>query len=103
MKLFSVLVLILKSIAALFLPLFIFGFATTSSEGVNTNSENIVIGDRAFGEGPQLVSDMAGAFLSALHSSGTSETWHIRYGADKKFTQKIFYKGINLEEYKKGL
>lgn len=37
---------------------------------VNTNPENIVIGDRAFGDNPQLVADMAGAFLSGLHSTG---------------------------------
>lgn len=37
---------------------------------VNTNPENIVIGDRAFGSDPKLVSDMAGAFLSGLHSAG---------------------------------
>ena len=37
---------------------------------VNTNPENIVIGDRAFGDNPKLVSDMAAAFLSGLHSTG---------------------------------
>ena len=37
---------------------------------VNTNPENIVIGDRAFGSEPELVSDMAGAFLDGLHESG---------------------------------
>ena len=37
---------------------------------VNTNPENIVIGDRAFGENPQLVADMAAAFLNGLHSTG---------------------------------
>lgn len=37
---------------------------------VNTNPENIVIGARAFGSDPKLVSAMAGAFLSGLHSTG---------------------------------
>lgn len=35
---------------------------------VNTNPENIVIGDRAFGSNPVLVSEMSGAFLDGLHS-----------------------------------
>ena len=37
---------------------------------VNTNPENRVIGDRAFGSEPDLVSDMAGAFLDGLHENG---------------------------------
>ena len=37
---------------------------------VNTNPENIVIGDRSFGSEPQLVSDMDGAFLAGLHKMG---------------------------------
>ena len=37
---------------------------------VNTNPENIVIGQRAFGSEPELVSEMAGAFLAGLHSAG---------------------------------
>lgn len=37
---------------------------------VNTNPENIVIGDRAFGSDPAMVSDMASAFLDGLHSAG---------------------------------
>lgn len=37
---------------------------------VNTNPENIVIGDRAFGSDPELVAEMAGAFLEGLHSKG---------------------------------
>ncbi|MBR1403083.1 MAG: hypothetical protein IJ558_02785 [Treponema sp.] len=37
---------------------------------VNTNPNNIVIGNRAFGSNPQLVSDMVSAFLSGLHSTG---------------------------------
>ena len=37
---------------------------------VNTNPENIVIGDRAFGSDPVLVSEMSGAFLNGLHSKG---------------------------------
>ena len=35
---------------------------------VNTNPENIVIGDRAFGSEPKLVSKMAGAYLDGLHA-----------------------------------
>ena len=34
---------------------------------VNTNPENIVIGDRAFGSDPYLVAEMAGAYLDGLH------------------------------------
>ena len=37
---------------------------------VNTNPENIVIGKRAFGSDPATVSNMVGAFLSGLHSTG---------------------------------
>lgn len=37
---------------------------------VNTNPENIVIGARSFGSDPKQVADMAGAFLSGLHSTG---------------------------------
>ena len=37
---------------------------------VNTNPENIVIGRRAFSSDPKIVSAMAGAFLSGLHSTG---------------------------------
>ncbi len=37
---------------------------------VNTNPENIVIGDRAFGSEPEKVSEMVGAFLQGLHSKG---------------------------------
>ena len=37
---------------------------------VNTNPENIVIGNRAFGSDPHLVSKMDAAFLSGLHSTG---------------------------------
>lgn len=37
---------------------------------VNTNPENVVIGDRAFGSDSALVARMAGAFLSGLHSAG---------------------------------
>ena len=37
---------------------------------VNTNPDNIVIGDRAFGSDPQLVSEMVSAFLDGLHSEG---------------------------------
>lgn len=37
---------------------------------VNTNPQNIVIGDRAFGTDPETVSEMAGAFLKGLHKTG---------------------------------
>ena len=37
---------------------------------VNTNPENRVIGDRAFGSDPRVVGDMAGAFLDGLHEIG---------------------------------
>lgn len=36
---------------------------------VNTNPENIVIGDRAFGSDPYLVADMAAAYLDGLHAA----------------------------------
>ncbi|MBQ7570204.1 MAG: hypothetical protein IJT22_04665 [Synergistaceae bacterium] len=35
---------------------------------INTNPENIIIGDRAFGSTPELVSKMAGAYLDGLHA-----------------------------------
>ena len=34
---------------------------------INTNPDNIVIGDRAFGSSPELVSKLAGQFLDGLH------------------------------------
>ena len=37
---------------------------------VNTNPDNIVIGNRAFGSDPQLVADMVCAFTNGLHFSG---------------------------------
>ena len=37
---------------------------------INTNPENIIIGDRAFGSTPELVSMMAGAYLDGLHAQG---------------------------------
>ena len=37
---------------------------------INSNPENIVIGDRSFGSDALLVSEMVGAFLSGLHSTG---------------------------------
>ena len=37
---------------------------------VNTNPQNVVIGERAFGSDPQLVSKMDAAFLSGLRSTG---------------------------------
>lgn len=36
----------------------------------NTNPDNVVIGDRAFGSGPELVSQMVAAELEGLHSAG---------------------------------
>lgn len=36
---------------------------------VNTNPDNIVIGDRAFGSDPALVSEMVSAFLEGLHAN----------------------------------
>ena len=38
---------------------------------VNTNPENVVIGSRAFGSDPALVSKMVGAFLQGLHKTKT--------------------------------
>ena len=38
---------------------------------INTNPNNIVIGKRAFGSDPALVSSMVGSFLDGLHSEGT--------------------------------
>ena len=35
---------------------------------INTNPENIVIGDRAFGSDPALVSEMVSAYLDGLHA-----------------------------------
>lgn len=37
---------------------------------VNTNPDNVVIGDRAFGSSPQLVADFASQFLSGLLHNG---------------------------------
>lgn len=37
---------------------------------VNTNPKNIVIGNRAFGSTPSLVSRMAGAYIDGLHAHG---------------------------------
>lgn len=37
---------------------------------VNTNPQNIVIGDRAFGSDPQLVSDMIKSAITGFHSKG---------------------------------
>ena len=37
---------------------------------INTNPENIVIGDRAFGSDAQLVSEMVSAYLDGLHAQG---------------------------------
>lgn len=53
-----------------YLATFGFNFDFAPVVDVNTNPENIVIGNRAFGDKPQLVGDMAAAFLSGLHSTG---------------------------------
>lgn len=39
---------------------------------INTNPDNPVIGDRAFGSDPQLVSDMVAAFIDGLHQKNMS-------------------------------
>ena len=39
---------------------------------INTNPKNIVIGVRAFGSSPSLVSRMCGEFINGLHSQGIS-------------------------------
>lgn len=39
---------------------------------INTNPENRVIGNRAFGSDPRIVSDMVSAFLDGLHAAGVS-------------------------------
>ncbi|MBQ6115106.1 MAG: DUF3459 domain-containing protein [Synergistaceae bacterium] len=39
---------------------------------INTNPENIVIGDRAFGSDPQYVSKLAGEYLDGLHEQGVT-------------------------------
>ena len=41
---------------------------------INTNPDNIVIGDRSFGTTAALVSEMAGAYLDGLHSRGVMGT-----------------------------
>jgi len=47
---------------------FNFDFAPVAD--VNTNPENIVIGDRAFGDNPEFVSKNVSEFLDGLHSQG---------------------------------
>ena len=49
---------------------FNFDFAPVAD--VNTNPENIVIGNRAFGNDPELVSKMVGAYLDGLHEHGVA-------------------------------
>ena len=49
---------------------FNFDFAPVAD--VNTNPENIVIGNRAFGDDPWLVSKMVGAYLDGLHKHGVA-------------------------------
>ena len=41
---------------------------------VNTNPDNIVIGTRAFGSDPELVSEMVSAYLDGLHAQGIMGT-----------------------------
>ncbi|MBQ7159636.1 MAG: hypothetical protein IJS09_09485 [Treponema sp.] len=69
---------------------FTFDFAPVVD--VNTNPENIVIGNRAFGSDPQLVSDMAGAFLDGLHAQGIK-------GCIKHFPGHGDTKGNTHEDY----
>lgn len=47
---------------------FNFDFAPVAD--VNTNPENIVIGDRAFGSDPEIVSKMSSRFIDGLNSKG---------------------------------
>ena len=49
---------------------FNFDFAPVAD--INTNPENIVIGDRAFGSEPEKVSELVGEFLDGLHSKGVA-------------------------------
>lgn len=49
-----------------YLSLFGFDVDLAPVSDVNTNPENVVIGDRAFGSSPQLVADMASQFLLGL-------------------------------------
>lgn len=69
---------------------------------INTNPKNIVIGDRAFGSDPQLVSKMAEAYIDGLHECGilsvikhfpghgdTAEDTHTGYVAVHKTWQEL--------------
>ena len=49
-----------------YLSLYGFDVDLAPVSDVNTNPENVVIGDRAFGSSPQLVADMASQFLLGL-------------------------------------
>ena len=49
-----------------YLALYGFDVDLAPVSDVNTNPENVVIGDRAFGSSPQLVADMASQFLAGL-------------------------------------
>ena len=59
---------------------------------INTNPENIVIGNRSFGSNPQMVSDMAAAFLDGLHAKGIK-------GSLKHFPGHGDTKGDTHEDY----
>ena len=51
-----------------YLSLYGFDMDLAPVSDVNTNPENVVIGDRAFGSSPQLVADMASQFLLGLQN-----------------------------------
>ena len=52
-----------------YLALYGFDVDLAPVSDVNTNPENVVIGDRAFGSSPQLVADMASQFLAGLQKN----------------------------------
>ena len=59
---------------------------------INTNPENIVIGDRSFGSDPEYVSRLAGEFLDGLHEQGIA-------GCLKHFPGHGDTKGDTHEDY----
>ncbi len=59
---------------------------------INTNPENIVIGDRAFGSDPHYVSKMVSEYLDGLHSQGIA-------GSIKHFPGHGDTKGDTHEDY----
>lgn len=52
-----------------YLALYGFDMDLAPVSDVNTNPDNVVIGDRAFGSSPQLVADMASQFLAGLQKN----------------------------------